>query len=165
MQRPGYFPETNAEDSAGLGGFCSVYIDDVIVFSRSLAEHLDHLSQVFSQLRRVGLKLHLGKCQFAYPEVPYSGHVISANGISPNPDKVRTVEKYLVLTSVRAVREFLGIAGYYRQFIPNFAKVAQPLYHLVKKDLPFIWSSACQEAFTRLKELPTSPPVLAYPNF
>ena len=72
---------------------------------------------------------------------------------------------YPVKTSVRAIREFLDIAGYYQQFIPNFTTVPQPLYHLIKKDIPYMWSSACQEAFTRLKKLLISPPVLAYPNF
>ena len=160
---PATFQRLMQKTLAGLGAFCSVYIDDVIVFSRSLEEHLDHLSQVFSRLQKVGLKLHPSKCQFAFPEVPYLGHIISAKGISPNPDKVRAVRDYPVPTSVRAIREFLGIAGYYRRFIPNFAKVAQPLYHLIKKDVQYMWSSACQEAFTRLKELLTSPPVLAYP--
>ena len=162
---PATFQRLMQKTLAGLSAFCSVYIDDVIVFSRSLEEHLDHLSQVFSRLRKVGLKLHPSKCQFAFPEVPYLGHIISAKGISPNPDKVRAVRDYPVPTNVRAIREFLGIAGYYRRFIPNFAKVAQPLYHLIKKDVQYMWSSACQEAFTRLKELLTSPPVLAYPNF
>ena len=101
----------------------------------------------------MGLKLHPSKCQFAFPEVPYLGHIISAKGISPNPDKVRAVRDYPVPTSEGAIREFLGIAGYYRRFILNFAKVAQPLYHLIKKDVQYMWSSACQEASTRLKEL------------
>ena len=109
------------------------------------------------------MKRHPSKCRFAFPEVPYLGHIISAKGISPNPDKVRAVRDYPVPISVRAIREFLGNAGYYQQFIPNFAKVAQPLYHLIKKDVPYMWSSACQEAFTRLKELLTFPPVLAFP--
>ena len=116
MQRPGHLPETNAKTLARLGASCSLYIDDVIVFPQSIEEHLDHLSQVFNPLRKVGLKLHPGKCQLAFPETPYLGHIISADDISPNPDKIRAVEKYPLPTNVRATREFLGIAGYYPKF-------------------------------------------------
>ena len=111
------------------------------------------------------MKLHPSKCWFAFPKVPNLGHIISAKGFSPNSDKVWAVRDYPVKTSVRAIREFLDIAGYYQQFIPNFTTVPKPLYHLIKKDVPYMWSSACQEAFTRLKKLLISPPVLAYPNF
>ena len=149
----------------GLEDFCSVYIDDVIVFSSSIEEHLDHLQQIFARLRRVGLKLQPKKCIFGSQEVLYLGHLVSAKGIYPNPAKTKAVKEFPIPTNVKAVRRFLGLASYYRRFVPNFAKVASPLHALTRQDVPFQWTAQCQQAFERLKDLLTSPPVLAYPNF
>ena len=149
----------------GMSEFCSVYIDDVLVFSDSIEEHIKHLQLIFDRLRKVGLKLHPLKCRFALPEVLYLGHLVSADGIRPNPDKVRAVVDFPVPTNVKTVREFLGMASYYRRFIPNFAKTANPLHMLTHQDVTFQWTSVCQSAFDRLKELLSSPPVLAYPDF
>ena len=142
----------------GLGGekpFCHGYIDDIIVYSDSVEEHICHLQQVFDRLRQVGLKLHPKKCKIAYPRVHYLGHVVSASVVYPDPAKL---ERFLVPTSVRAVREFLGLAGYYRRFVPNFAKVTAPLHALTRQDVPFLWKEQCQESFERLKPLLASPP-------
>ena len=165
---PATFQRLMQKTLTGLGGdqpFCSVYIDDVIVFSKTVEEHLDHLAQVFNRLRKIGLKLHPQKCSFTHPKVLYLGHIISSEGIAPNPDKVRAVREFQIPTNARAVREFLGIAGYYRRFVPNFAKVAGPLHALTRQQVPFVWTPKCQEAFEKLKELLVSPPVLAYPCF
>ena len=148
-----------------LGEFCSVYIDDVIVFSSSIEEHLDHLKQIFDRLRRVGLKLQPKKCTFGSQEVLYLGHLVSAKGIYPNPAKTTAVKEFPVPTNVKAVRRFLGLASYYRRFVPNFAKVASPLHALTRQDVPFEWTAKCQQAFEKLKDLLTSTPVLAYLNF
>ena len=93
------------------------------------------------------------------------GHLVSADGICPNPDKVRAVVDFPVPTNVKTVREFVGMASYYRRFIPNFAKIASPLHMLTRQDVPFQWMSVCQSAFDRLKQLLSSSPVLAYPDF
>ena len=165
---PATFQRLMQKILAGLGGsnpFCSVYIDDIIVYSDSVEEHLDHLTQIFGRLRRSGLKLHPQKCCLGFSEVAYLGHTISAHGISPNPEKVRAVQEFQVPSNVKKVREFLGIAGYYRRFIPCFAKVAGPLHALLRQDIPFIWTPQCQSAFDRLKELLVTHPVLAYPCF
>ena len=106
---PATFQRLMQKTPAGLGAFCSVYIDDIIVFSRSLEEHWDHQSQVFSQLMKVGLKLHPINLSLHFQKYR---HISLAKGILPNLDKVRAVKDYLVPTSVRAIREFLGIAGY-----------------------------------------------------
>ena len=141
---------------AGLESFCSVYIDDIIVFSGTEEEHVDHLRQIFERFRRFS---------FAQEQVEYLGHVISAKGIAPNPGKVRAVQEFPVPTSVKGVRQFLGMASYYRRFMPGFAKTAAPLHALTRESVPFFWSIACQGAFLCLKDLLVSPPVLAYPNF
>ena len=88
-----------------------------------------------------------------------------ADGISPDPAKIRAVKDFPVPTNVRAVREFVGPAGYYRRFVPNFARMAGPLHMLTHSDVPFVWTDACQKSFNQLKSLLTTPPVLAYPNF
>lgn len=149
----------------GLESFCSVYIDDILVSSETEEEHVSHLRQIFQRLRRYGLLLHPSKCKFARASVYYLGHVISAQGIAPNPDKVRAVQDFPVPTSVKGVRQFLGLASYYRRFMPGFAKIAAPLHALTRETVPFFWSMACQRAFLQLKDLLVSPPVLAFPNF
>ena len=149
---------------AGLP-FCSVYIDDIIVFSDSVEEHIGHLREVFGRLRRANLKLHPKKCQFARCSVLYLGHVITAEGIAPNPEKVDAVKRFPSPTSVKGVRQFLGMASYYRRFIPGFAKIPSPLHALTQQNVPFFWTLSCQEAFGKLKDLLSSPPVLAYPDF
>ena len=128
---PATFQRLMQKVLAGLGGveaFCSVFIDDVLVFSDTMDEHIEHLRQIFQRLRRYNLKLHPGKCKFARPSVEYLGHVISAAGIAPNPAKVQAVQEFPVPTSVRGVRQFLGMASYYRRFMPGFAKIAAPLH-------------------------------------
>ena len=165
---PATFQRLMQKILAGLGGnnpFCNVYIDDIIVYSTSIEEHLDHLTQVFSRLRSSGLKLHPNKYSFGYSEVKYLGPVISAEGIAPNPEKIRAVQDLAVPVNVRKVREFLGLVGYYRCFIPNFTRVAGPLHALLKQDVPFVWTPRCQVAFDTLKGLLVSHPILAYPRF
>ena len=122
-----------------------------------IREHVDHPCQVFDHLRKIGLKGHAQKCQFTCPEVLYLGHIIPAKGVFP--EKVQAVQEFRAPVNVKGVREFLGIAGYYRRFIPNFSKV---LHSLTRQDVPFVWTTQCQQAFVKLKELLSSPPVLAY---
>ncbi len=165
INAPSTFQQLMQTILAGLSKFCSVYVDDVLVFSDSMAEHVEHLRQVFARLQEAGLKLHPHKCFFARSEVPYLGHLTSSKGIFPNPEKIQVVKGFPIPTNVRAVREFLGLASYYRRFVPGFAKVAGPLHRLTRADVPFFWSESCQNAFVQLKTLLTSPPVLAYPDF
>jgi len=142
-----------------------VYIDDILVFSESTEEHINHLTQVFDRIGSFGLKLHPSKTCLGHREVLFLGHVISAQGIPPDPQKLRAVSEFPVPTDVRAVREFVGLASYYRRFVPNFARVAGPLHALTRSNVSFVWTDSCQHAFDQLKELLTSPPVLAYPDF
>ena len=95
----------------------------------------------------------------------YLGHVISEKGIAPDPAKIQKVHNYPVPTDLTKLRQFLGLASYYRHFVPGFAKVAHPLYQLMKKGVAFEWDAACQTAFNKLKELLTTAPVLCYPQF
>jgi hypothetical protein len=137
---------------------CHVYLDDVLVFGRTLEEHNSNLAKVFTGIREAGLKLKPRKCNFAQESVQYLGHVISADGIQTDPQKQRAVKEYPTPRGVKSLRSFLGLASYYRRFIPGFLKVAAPLNALTRKDIPFVWTQDCQEAFERLRELLTGAP-------
>ena len=142
-----------------------VYPDNVLVFGRNIAEHNANLTQVLERLRRAGLRLKPKKCRFALKEVEYLGHVVSARGVQTNPKKVTAVEQFPTPLDVKTLRSFLGLASYYRKFVPHFAKVAGPLHALTKKDVPFLWTQKYQTAFSELKKLLTSTPLLAFPDF
>jgi len=145
--------------------FCCAYIDDILVYSDDVEQHVQHLQQVFLRLRSVGLLLHPKKCRFAEPSVLYLGHIVSKDGILPDPGKVSAVQQFPIPTTAKTVRQFLGLASYYRRFVPNFSKIAGPLYTLTKQTVPFQWTTSCQNSFERLKCLLATPPVLAYPDF
>ena len=145
--------------------FVTAYLDDILIFSNSLSEHLYHLRKVIDSLKSVNLKLQPSKCKFARTEVEYLGHVITAEGLKPNVHLTDAVRNFPRPQNVQSVRRFLGMASFYRRFIAGFAKIAQPLYHLTAKNVPFLWSAECESAFIALKTSLVTPPVLAYPCF
>ena len=145
--------------------FVSVYIDDVLIFSRSMKEHLHHLGQVLDRLQAAGLKLKPSKCHFVFQQVQYLGHLITPQGLLPNPKTVSAVTDFPTPTTVTQVRQFVGLASYYRRFVEGFARVAGPLHHLTRKDAEFNWTRVCQEALDTLKRKLVEAPVLVYPNF
>ena len=117
--------------------FALIYIDDIIIFSQSVDEHLDHLEEVFRRLRDANVKLNPKKCSFVKQRVEYLGHVVTPEGISPNPDKVRVVQEFPTPTNLKELRSFLGLANYYRRFVRGFSNIANPLNALTKKNVPF----------------------------
>ena len=147
-----------------------IYLDDIIVFSSTFEEHLQRLERVFTRLRQHGLKLKPSKCHFGQSEVHYLGHIISEKGIATDPEKVQAVKMWPVPRSKREVRGFLGLTGYYRRFVRDYAKIANPLFGLIGgkrgvKDPPFVWTKDCQTAFDVLTKKLTSAPILAYADF
>ena len=136
-------------------------------YSSNFDDHLQHIESVLllKRLCEAGLKLRPDKCQFARDSIHYLGHVIDSNGISPDPAKISAVSDYPIPTTVKAIKAFLGLSGYYRRFIRDYAGIAAPLYSLTKKGASFNWSVDCQQAFDSLKSALTSPPVLAYPDY
>ena len=116
-------------------------------------------------LRQAGLHLKPKKCLFLREQVPYLGYVISKREIQVDPSKTDKVRNFPTPTDPTSVRSFVGLASYYRRFVPNFAAIATPLHHLTKKDVKFKWSYECEQAFCRLKSLLTEAPILAYPRF
>ena len=145
--------------------FVVVYIDDVLVFSRTLEEHLEHLRCVIQRIQEAGLKLKPTKCHFIRKEVEYLGHMITPEGLKTNPRLVAAVERFPRPQNLSEVRRFLGLSSYYRRFIPQFSQIAQPLHALTRKGAEFQWTDACEEAMKTLKERLVSAPVLAYPSF
>ena len=146
-------------------GICFVYLNDILVASQTFEEHLKHLESIFKRLRKVVLHLKPRKCLLLRDEVPYLGHIVTRAGIKPDPAKIEQVKTYPVPCDVTKVRQFLGLASYYRKFIPGFAAIARPLHMLTKKDVKFDWNLACSDAFQTLKEKLISAPVLSYPKF
>ena len=144
---------------------CLVYLDDIIIFLRTFDDHLQHLNDVFSRLSNANIRLKPTKCSFACSEVEYLGHVVSRDGIRPDPSKIKAVEEFPIPRCTKDVRSFLGLANYYRRFIKNFAAIAALLNKLTGKYVQFSWDSECDIAFSTLKSALTSAPILAYPDF
>ena len=144
---------------------CLVYIDGIIIVGKSFEEHLHNLHQVFDRLRQAGLKLQPQKCQFLQWEVKFLGHIVSTDGIAPDPEKTAKITQWPTPTSASKVQQFLGLANYYRRFIQDFATRAKPLHQLTEKRTKFEWTPQCQEAFDHLKRCLTSTPILALPDW
>lgn len=150
---------------SGLESEAFLYVDDIIVFGCSLKHHNENLMNVFTRLSKYNLKLNAGKCCFLRPEVVYLGHLITANGIKPDPSKYEAISKYPIPRNSDDVRRFVAFCNYYRRFIKNFAETANCLNDLLKKNTKFEWTEKCQLAFEALKNSLISPPVLQYPDF
>ena len=144
---------------------CFIYLDDVLMASKTFQDHLLHLHEVFTRLRSALLCLKLKKCNLLQVKVPFLGHVVSAAGVEPDPAKTEQIKNYATPTDVTEVRRFLGFASYYRHFVPKFASIAAPLHALTKKNASFEWTQDCQSSFEKLKLALTAVPVLAYPKF
>jgi hypothetical protein len=147
-----------------LDKFDMVFIDDILVYSKTMEEHEEHLWIVLQWLREHQFYAKFSNCEFRIKEVPFLGHVISLEGITVDPGMVKEVLDWKQLTYVFEVRSFLGLAGYYRRFIPNFFKIAKPITKLLKKGNKYVWSDACDEALRNLKNLLTTLHVLAQPD-
>ena len=130
---------------------CQVYLDDVLVFGKTLCGHNTNLQRVLDRITEAGLKLKPRKCHFAQTAVEYLGHVVSEKGVQTDPRKIAAVEKYPTPRDLRTLRSFLGLTSYYRRFVPGFSKVAGPLHALTKKDVDYVWSPECEKAFQQLK--------------
>ena len=141
-----------------------VYLDDVIVYAKTVEDELNRLATVFQRLREAGLKLKAKKCHLFKESVLYLGHVVSGEGISTDPEKIRAVKEWPTPTTVKEVQSFLGLASYYRRFIARFSNIARPLHRLTEKGQQFVWSEECEAAFQVLKTRLIEAPILAYPD-
>jgi len=147
-----------------LDTFVAIFIDDILIYSKSEADHEKHLRLVLQRLREHQLYAKFSKCEFWIDEVPFLGHIISNGGIAVGPSTVKDVLDWKVPQNVKAVRSFLGLAGYYRRFIENFSKIVKPLTSLLEKSVDFRWTDEHQMAFDELKKRLTKAPVLTLPD-
>ena len=161
---PAVFQERMSVVLQGCYDFATAYLDDIMVFSSTLEEHLEQLSIIFGKLRQHHLKLKLKKCSFLQLETNYLGFVISEEGIKPDEKKIEAIKSLPVPTCVREVRSFIGMCSYYRRFIPNFSQIAEPIIALTRKYAHFKWSDTHQRAFEYLKDSLTAVPLLVYPD-
>ncbi|XP_073056884.1 uncharacterized protein [Primulina eburnea] len=147
-----------------LDSFVIVFIDDILVYSKTRELHREHLRTVLQQLRDNQLYAKLKNCEFWLDQVTFLGHIISKDGITVDPTKIESVKKWPIPMTVAEVRSFLGLAGYYRHFIADFSKIALPLTTLTRKTVKFEWTNECQQSFQELKDKLTSAPVLSLPE-
>jgi len=146
-----------------IGKICLCYLDDVIIFGRTQKELMDRLDQILKRLHEYGLKVKPSKCVLFRTEIKFLGHLVSAAGVQPLPDKVSAINDWPTPRCIRDVRAFYGLIGYYRRFIEGFATLAEPLTRLTRKGTKFIWSSKADEAFARLKAAMLEVLTLAFP--
>lgn len=142
-----------------------VYLDDIVIYARSLEEHSIKIRKVLKRLKAANLTLQPDKCTFLRKEVAYLGHIISTEGVKPDPKKIHAVRNFPTPRNAKNIKQFLGLSGYYRRFIPDFSRTAKPLTDLLKKDTKFAWNENQQYAFDTLIEALCSKPILQYPNF
>jgi hypothetical protein len=147
-----------------LDKFVVVFIDDILIYSTSAQEHEQHLRVVLEKLRAHKLYAKFSKCEFWLEKVAFLGHILTAEGVAVDPEKVEAVSNWQQPTNVSEIRSFLGLAGYYRRFIEGFSKIARPMTELLRKDKKFIWIESCEKSFQELKKRLTTAPVLTLPD-
>ena len=145
--------------------FVTIYLDDILIHSATTSDHISHLRSVFTRLSDAGLTLKGRKCHLGLKSVTYLGHTFSTAGMSPDPKKVESIRCWPTPTTPTEVRQFLGLASYYRRYIPHFSTIAAPLNTLTQKNVPFDWKQECVTAFASLKSHLAQAPVLKYPQF
>ena len=147
-----------------LDQFVVVFIDDILVYSKDAQEHEHHLRTILQTLKENKLFAKLSKCDFWLKEVSFLGHIIYAEGIRVDPDKIETVLNWTRPRNVTEVRSFLGLAGYYQRLVQGFSVIASSLTRLLRKGVKFEWDDKCQSRFERLKEILVEAPVLILPT-
>ena len=147
-----------------VGRTCYVYLDDIVCYSPSVAQHFQDLREVLCRLQQAGLTVNEEKCQFGRKEMIYLGHIVSSQGLKTDPEKVHAVASYPTPTTVKELERFLGMISWYQKFIPHFADVAAPLHALKKKNSTWNWTAECGKAFEVLKTSLISEPILGYPD-
>ena len=162
-QAPAYFQKLINDVLRGCN-FAMGYLDDIIIYSQSEQEHLEHLEEIFIRLKAAGLKLKHEKCCFFKKHIQYLGHLISADGIQPLPEKLESIAKMSAPKNPKEVKQFLGLVGYYRKFVPRFADISRVLTHLTKKEVEFKWTPECEKCFQILKDFLQQAPILRYPD-
>ncbi|GJS32120.1 putative reverse transcriptase domain-containing protein [Tanacetum coccineum] len=147
-----------------LDKFVIVFIDDILIYSKNKQEHKEHLKQILELLKKEELYAKFSKCEFWIPKVQFLGHVIDSKGIHVDPAKIESIKDWASPKSPMEIRQFLGLAGYYRRFIEGFSKIAKPMTKLTQKKVKFVWGDKQEAAFQLLKQKLCSAPILALPE-
>ena len=147
----------------GYNVFC--YMDDVVIFANSVEEHKRVFNEVMERFRKYNFKIQIDKCKFLASSVSYLGHILGETGIKPDPKKVEAVRNFPVPKNRKNIRQFMGLSGFYRRFIKNYAQIGKPLFKLLQDGEKFIWGKDQQSAFEKLKLALCSAPILIYPDF
>ena len=163
-QAPTYFQQLISMVLQDCSEFVMAYLDDIIIFSKNEVEHLKHIEIIFQKLKAAALQLKEPKCDFFKREIHYLGHLISAHGIQPLPEKLESICNMPKPRSPKEIKQFLGLTCYYRQFVPSFSDVARPLTKLLAHDCEFNWNNQCDISFQMLKDALCSVLILKYPN-
>ena len=158
-----YFQQLMNQVLQGLD-FAIAYLDDIVIFSKNELEHLQYLETVFKRLNDAGLKLKESKCDFFRSQIHYLGHMLSAEGIQPLPEKLDSITNMPAPENQTEVKQFLGLVWYYCKFVPHFSDISKPLVKLMRKDTPFTWMKHCHLAFNMLKDKFCEAPILCYPD-
>ena len=148
-----------------LDNFVLIYLDDILIFSKTKEEHLIHVEKVLKILEKNTFFLNQEKCEFLLKEIEFLGHMISQNQVKPSPGKMECIRNWPPLKEKKKVKSFLGLCGYYRRFVPNFSEIAAPLIEIGKEDAEFRLLEKKQKSFEYLKKILISPPILRLPDF
>ena len=163
-QAPVYFQLLIDKVLMGCGKFAMGYLDNIIIFSNNEVEHLHHIEEIFNRLECFGLKMKWEKCDFFKRHIQYLGHLIAEDGFTPLPEKLESIQNMPRPKTPKEVKQFLGLIGYYRKFVPRFSDIARSVTNLTRHDTEFIWSEKCDKVFEHLKELLMQHPILRYPD-
>ena len=144
--------------------FVLVFVDDILIFSRTVEDHQRHLCTVFQLLRKQRLQIKPSKCVWGQTELPYLGFIVSRDGIKPDPKKVEAVTAWPTPTTVKGIQQFLGLTNFFRKFILGYCNLVAPMTVLTKKNMGWFWSTDCDKAFQELKSKLSTAPVLAIPD-
>ena len=142
-----------------------VYLDDIIIISKTFSEHLRILGLVFDRLKNAGLIVSEEKCHFCKPELKYLGYIVDAKGLRPDPEKVQAILNIVPPQNITEIRRFIGTASWYRRFVPNFSSIIAPVTRLTRKNIKWEWTAECQQSFNQIKEALVTAPVLTCPDF
>ncbi|KII68202.1 Transposon Tf2-9 polyprotein [Thelohanellus kitauei] len=145
--------------------YYSVYLDDIIIFSKDINSHLNHIVDVFRKLSKAGLKLKKSKCKFGLSEINYLGFIVSPDGVKPDKSKVEPILNWKIPSCTKELQSFLGVCAFYQKFIKNFAHIASPFYRLLRKSTPWSWSESCSNAFMEIKTKLSEIPSLYHPDW
>ena len=162
---PYSFAATMTDILKGTEDYVACYFDDILIFSNDIKSHFEHLTHVLNKLASAGMKINQRKCDFVKQEVEFVGHRVSKQGVSPVERKLKDIIDFKEPINTDQLRSFLGLAGFYKKFVENFAMIAEPLYSLLRKRSQFEWTESCQEAFQLIKQRLENVGFLCYPQF